>query len=496
MLVDRFGNPLGNIEPHAVSSHIEAKPLSTDARQTVDEDRFVVRTTGSIISITDDNSWTLATLDDTNIAGQSSSVLLNQLANNHPDIGRAIWEMHNNCVTEWTWTARIREGKEDKEDPAGTQVLNEAADYLETVIGEPIEIKLGQLVDSAFLKDHFFTETIFDRDLFLDIKVIDPFTARWQQRDNDGRGQRWQIGQQQGGVFTPLESEFIRFTPLIPQVEKPYGRSVLGSSIYPMVFLLGLIKSAKKVIDTQAWPNRKATISRAELHNSGMKPEAIEILVAKLEKEVSEDMKNSGKGSQFVWDDAVKVEMIGGMNRVNLDAVEMMEKILERWIIRALKQYPILFAIDSGNSLSTNAEQQSEQFATAIDSLLRKLEALFRYHGNHILRHRFGGSYQGQAVFEMKRNNTIVRKFRTEAFKIQNESFIALHAAGAITTQELRTLSIRDDSLNNLSKIISEPLPTELVQLEQQRMQRLQAPEESNESEPEPESEPEESNEE
>ena len=473
MLVNRYGNPLGEsypIERKVISSHV---PRKTDARQTVDRDGFT-RSTGTIISPVSHLSWNLNEFNDENIVNLPASDVLNRLADQHPDIGRAIWEIHNNCVTPWTWTARMPNGKED---PIGTGILMEAADYLESVINEPIEVKLGQLIDSAFLKDHFFTETVFEREEFLNINVIDPYTARWEEREDPERGQYYQLGQEQMGKFIELTSEFIRFTPLMPQVGKPYGRSVMGASIFPMIFLLNLIKSAKKVIDTQAWPNRLATINRETLFKSGLKPQEIENLMTKLEKQVCEDMKASGKGSQFVWDAAVDVQLIGGMNRVNLDAIPMMEKILERWIIRALKQYPITFAIDSGNALSTNAEQQSEQFATAIDSLLRKLEALFRYHGNHILKHRLGGSYQGLASFELKRNNAVVRKFRTEAYAQLMTPFIQLHAAGVYTDEELRRLSIRPDLVDNMDDIITEKMPQELKDRNEERNMGPQEPE-------------------
>ena len=474
-LVDRFGNPLEYTEPSVIAEHIESKKIITDARQTIDEDRLGSSITNRIISIEDDNSWTLLDIDDEHLVNYTKFNVLDKLANQHPDIGRALWEMHNNLITQWSWQAR---GVDGEEDPAGTEVLRRASEYLEVEIDEPVEVKLGQLVDSGFLRDHWFTETVFEGEEFLDIRVIDPVTAKWQRRDNpEGRGQHWVLGQEQLGQFIELDTTFIRFTPVIPQVSKPYGRSVWGTAVYPMVFLLGLIKSAKKVIDTQAWPNRVATISRETLAKSGMPPNEIEDLVKKLNDKVTQDMEKAGKGSQFIWDGAVALEIVGGMGRVNLDAIDMMERILERWIIRALKQYPILFAIDSGNSLSTNAEQQSEQFANATDSLLRRLEAIFNYHGNNILKHRFGGSYQGRAVFEMKRNNAIVRKFRTEAFNIQNKSFIDLHTAGAISTAELRRVSMQADldTLNILSSNLEEELPPELLEKERLALEAAQA---------------------
>ena len=454
MLVNKYGQPL--------TTSISAAPVSAYTRQTIDEDRLGVNVFGGFISPQEGIDWKLAGFTEDRLVNMSASELLDSLADSSPDLSRALYDMHQNIVTSWTWTT-------EENDLAGNRILEDAADQMAREIKEPIPIKLGQLVDSGFLRDAFYTECIFNNQFFVDIKILDPFNARFQFRDTPERGQHWQLGQERNGQFEALDSEFIQYMPLIPRVTKPYGRSVVGSAIYPMVFLLGMIKSARQVIETQAWPNRLVTISREELAKAGLNPDEIEDLVKRLEKEVPETLKKGGKGAQFVFGREIAIEIVGAMNRVNMDAIEMMEKILERWIIRALKQYPVLFAITDGNALSTNAEQQLEQFASSIDSLLRKIEEIFSTHGTQILRNNGNRS---TAIFQLKRNNSLVERYRAERMQLKTQSIKEWITLGMISPQEGRTLIRTPDSFENLNELLEENLPPDAISMADRMLQR------------------------
>ena len=441
MLVNQHGQPL--------TTGRNTTTVATYTRQTIDEDRLGVNVFGAFTSPSEGIDWKLSSFSEDGLVNKSASELLDTLADSSPDLSRALWDMHQNIVTEWTWTTK-------ENDSSGNQILEDAAVRMVRIIKEPITIKLGQLVDTGFLRDAFYTEVIFDNQEFIDIKVLDPFNARFQFREDNERGQHWQLGQERNGQFEALESEFIQYMPLIPRVTKPYGRSVVGSAIYPMIFLLGMIKSARQVIETQAWPNRLVTIDRELLAKAGLDVEEIEDLVKRLEPEVEQKLKQAGKGSNLIFGREVGIEIVGAMNRFNLDAVEMMEKILERWIIRALKQYPVLFAINDGNALSTNAEQQLEQFAGAIDSLLRKIESIFSIHGTQILRNQGNRS---TAIFQLKRNNSLVERFRAERVQLKTASIERWITLGIISRQEARTLIRTPDAFESLSELLEENLP-------------------------------------
>ena len=441
MLVNQYGQPL--------TTGRSTTTVATHTRQTIDEDRLGTNVFGAFISPEEGIDWKLSSFSEDSVINKTASELIDMLADSSPDLSRALYDMHQNIVTEWTWTTQ-------ENDIAGNQILEDAAMRMARSIKEPITIKLGQLVDTGFLRDAFYTEVIFNNEEFIDIKVLDPFNARFQFREDEERGQHWQLGQERNGQFEALDSEFIQYMPLIPRAAKPYGRSITGSSIYPIVFLLGMIKSARQVIETQAWPNRLATIDRELLAKAGLTVDEIEEHVKNLEPEVEKRLREAGKGSSLIFGREVAIEIVGAMNRFNLDAIDMMEKILERWIIRALKQVPVLFGINDGNALSSNAEQQLEQFAAAIDSLLRKIESIFSTHGTQILRNQGNRS---TAIFQLKRNNSLVEKYRTERFLLKIEAIREMVTLGTISRQEARGLIRTPDSLEHLTELLEENLP-------------------------------------
>ena len=104
-------------------------------------------------------------------------------------------------------------------------------------------------------------------------------------------------------------------------------------------------------------------------------------------------MKNSKKTVQPVTGKEVAYEIIGHLGRSNIGGIEMLEAILERWIIRGLKQYPVLFGIGTTSALGTDSHIQLEAHSIFIDSLqstvedilTRKFTQIVRAQGNSCL---------------------------------------------------------------------------------------------------------------
>ena len=448
-------------------------------RQTVDNDYFGGNVFGLVVSPEEDNDWKLKSLDDLNIKNKSASEILDILADSSPDLSRALWDTHQNIVTEWTWET-------NENDEAGNRILQEAADQMELVIGEPISTKIGKLVDSGFLKGALYAENVFQQERFVDIVILDPFDARFQRRKNDERGQFWQLGQDKDGMFEALESPYVRYVPLVPRTDKPYGRPVAGSAIYPIMFLLGLFKAVRQSMMLQAFPNRVITIDRKHLADAGYTPEEINNILTSLKNQLPQQVAKSTIGSQWVEGGEFKMEIIGGVSRVNYDGIEMMERMLERHIIRGLKQFPINFAITEGTALSSgNADQQLHKEANSIDSFMRVIEKLFSIYGTQILNN--AGS-AATATFQLKRNSALTEKLIADKMDVKVD--LILKANGdqpLVTPMEARQIFKQPDGLERLSKILADDGEFEqmLKDKEEERAQLMNPPGEDNNSDSE-----------
>ena len=416
-------------------------------RSTVDEDYFAGGVFGTVIAPEEDSDWKLQSINDADIAKKSASEILDILADASPDLSRALYDMHQNIVTEWTWTT-------NENDEAGNKILQNAAYQMEHQLGESIGVKIGKLVDAAFLKGALYAENIFHNEEFVDIVILDPFNVRFRRAENEERGQYWQIGQDRGSDgFEPLNSTYVRYVPLIPRTEKPYGRPIAASAIYPIVFLLGMMKAVRQSIHIQAFPNRVYKINRKHLADAKYTPEQINKIIDDLRPRIIDQAKRSHLGTQFIEGGEFEAEIIGGINNMSYQGVEMLENILERMIIRGLKQFPINFAITEGSALSSgNADQQLEQFSNAIDSFMRRIENLFSIYGTQILNNYDRAS---TATFQLKRNHSITERIRADRMSAKMDVIIKANGGKPIITPiEGREIFKQPDGLERLNEIL------------------------------------------
>ena len=68
------------------------------------------------------------------------------------------------------------------------------------------------------------------------------------------------MGEVRNGEFIPIESDLVQYIPINPVDDHPLGIPMIGSAIYPIIFLMGVLKSLRQVIECQAWPQGLITI--------------------------------------------------------------------------------------------------------------------------------------------------------------------------------------------------------------------------------------------
>ena len=76
------------------------------------------------------------------------------------------------------------------------------------------------------------------------------------------------------------------------------------------------------------------------------------------------------------------------MGEANLSAVKMVQELMDKWIIKATKQFPISFGLAEGQALSTNSDQFAELLARQTDHLQTLLERPLNIHFTQIFTKR------------------------------------------------------------------------------------------------------------
>lgn len=439
--------------------------VTQKTRLTRDTDDPIGTGITTIVSPTEDADWKLKSFTEEQLATKSFSEMLDILVDAAPDLDRALSDMEMQIVTRYSITFL----EDDASADTATNIVQDAIDTMNYVRKESLRTKLKRLVASGYLKGAFFVEVVFNNGFFVDIRVIDPLRARFEQREDEEQGQYWQLGQEVNGEFVALDSDNVFYVPLNPVEDKPYGRSMVGTAIFPMVYLLGLMKDGRQVIKTQAWPTQVALIDRQKFieaagENNVEIYDELDGLVQRLQTKLEEDFKNATQGSQHIYGNEVSFEQIGNMGRSNFSAMEMIKDILKEWIIQALKQYPATFGIQKGNALSTNADQQLELFTTFISTFQGELEELMNSCFTRILTDAGNSS---TPVFQLQRDNSLVDKQRAERVKLKTENLSMWLEDGVITRQEYRDAIRNPEAFDELANLLAPELPSELEALGQ-----------------------------
>ena len=431
-----------------------------DGRATYDEYYVTPLSTGfAYISPDNENDWKLKSVDERELAHQQVTEIIEILLNSSPDLDRALHDMHQFCNTGWSIEC---------DDPTGLRVLENAQQQMAD-LGQDFDAKIDELISSGFLWGALYSESIFDLNGsdFVDLAIISPAQARFQRRDGEVRGQYWQLGQEEKGRFVELTDPTIMYKNLNPIPDKPFGRPMVSSAIFGLVFQLGLLKSLRQVIDTQAWPRQFWKIDRELLSKLEINPKGQQAIIDDNRKKIEQYMTNSNlqKAKQPIVGSEVNVDTVGGVNRANFGAVETIQRMLDTWITRGLKQYPILFGINSGSGLSDNSGTQLEAHTIFIESFQSSIEKMINRQLQLIL--NAAGYPNAVPRFQLDRVNSLVRKSRSETLKLEVDAVSEMIKNRIINRQEGRQLL---KSFSTQLDIIDEQVPvmhdvTELIDL-------------------------------
>ena len=462
-LVNQFGQKMKNSyrKPHLYSDDSDLLLIRADGRATYDEYYLTPLSSGfAYISPDNENDWKLKSIDERELALQNATQLIEILVDSSPDLSRALHDMHQFCNTGWTLEC---------EDERGKQILDNALVQMEE-LGQDLDSKVDALIAAGFLWGALYTESVFDLNGidFVDLVVVNPAQARYQRRDDQSvRGQYWQLGQEEKGRFVPLTDPTIKYKNLNPIPDKPFGRPMISSALFGIVFQLGLLKILRQVIDTQAWPRQFWKIDRELLHEIGINPKQQKVIMDDNAKKIEQYMQNSNlqKAKQPIVGSEVNVETVGGINRANFGAIETINRVIETWVTRGLKQYPVLFGINSNSGLSDNSGIQLEAHTIFINSFQSSIEKMINSQLQLIL--NAAGQPNAVPQFRLERVNSLVRKVRAETLKLETDAVSTAVKDRIMTRDEarivLKSFSTSLDDIDSELPIMYEV--NELIQL-------------------------------
>lgn len=378
-------------------------------------------------------NWQLMTLSGRDLEYLQPTKLLELLADLSPEISRALWDFLRMCNPGYTVTARrVGSDQPDTRAQAAVQAfLDRLADQHGTV-----DIVIGRLFLGAFLRGALCAELVLDKRgrLPLDVATPDPGSIRFRRRTDPERGDIWQPGQWQAGRFVALDLPTVRYVPIDPLPNSPYGRPLAAPALYTTLFLLGILHDLRRVIQQQGYPRLDISVDVAQILEAAPHLAADTTAFYKFVQDVVAQVETAY--SQLQPDDAyihtsnVTVNQpVGAVGADSLGGIDSVITALERMAARALKTMPLMLGITEAIG-DVQSNRQYEIFAAGIKSIQHYTETL--------LERLLGLALEAQGIqasiefrFAELRAAEMLRDAQTEAMRIANAN--AKYQAGWIS---------------------------------------------------------------
>lgn len=370
--------------------------------------------------------WQMLDLDDRPLSRVRPSELFEWLADLSPDVGRALWDYLR--LLNPGYEVLVYQPGTDEPHPQGQAATDGFLALLTRLYGG-FDVVVNRLYIGQYLRGALFAELVLDPagSAPVDLVVPDPATARFKLVDDPVRGQVWQLGQLQAGSFVPLERDTVQYVPVDPFPGSPYGRPVAAPALSTALFLLGLLRDLKRVVQQQGYPRldvevvleQLATVMPDYVADSDQDKKAwVDAIVA----EVQASYATLQPEDAYVHSSVIKINRpVGTVDSSSLGAIDGLFRALERLLVRALKTVPFMMAVAE----STTETQANRQW----EALLQSIKAL-QHLAENLLGSLLGLGLQAQGIaadvrvrFAENRASEVMRDEQARALRNANSFF-------------------------------------------------------------------------
>lgn len=385
-----------------------------------------------------ESQWRVQDLDSRTLSRISPARLVELLADLSPEISRALFDFIRMFNPGHELTALQADG--ETLDERATTALAEFETTLKALYGS-FDVVLSRLIFGGFMRGAFFGEVVLDRRgrLPIDFATPDPFSARFKKEADPDRGEIWRLGQWVNGEFRRLDDvPTVRYVPIDPAPNSPYGRAPVAPALFTTLFLTGLLHDLRRVVAQQGYPRIVVTVNLEKLANAA--PETAPLGSSEFENwvtatvdEIERVFASLEPDDAYITTDVVEVKNpVGAVDASSLGGIDALLATLERMAIRALKTIPLLLGVSEGAG-ETHANRQWEIYAAGIKSIQHLLESM--------LESLFTVALEAQGIqatvrfrFGELRASELLRDAQTEAMQIANEK--AKYEAGWTSQDE------------------------------------------------------------
>ena len=329
-----------------------------------------------------DEAWQVLHANRALLERLSPARLLEVLADMSPEVSKALWDFLRMCNPGWEAMAQRKSAGGKAIPHIRGQAATDAFFVLLDDYYGAADVIFGRLFMGAFMRGALFCELVLDAEgrTPVDLVTPDPITVRFRRVLDPVRGPVWQPGQWQNGVFVALDRPTVRYTPIDPFSDSPYGRPLAASALFVSLFLLGMLHDIRRVVQQQGYPRLDVSLDTEKLatilDQYGDDPTAYDAKLSSILQEVIDAYASLEPDDAYIHTDVTTVNRpVGAVDSSSLGAIDGLITALERMATRALKSIPLMMGLDRSTS-ETNSNREWEIFAAGIKSIQHYAETM------------------------------------------------------------------------------------------------------------------------
>jgi len=322
-------------------------------------------------------SYERVDLTKLNIASMQVHQVMEILGDVSPEVSQALW--NNLLMTNSGYELKVLDAAGNP-DEQGQAMLDELVTRFNPHAGG-LDGIIDQWHYTAYLQGAMAGEIVLSKGLkdVDDIFPISPWTIQFERDEPYPRPvQRlpWETKARE------LNTATFYYLPILPAVDDPYGRAPFSAVLSALQFDLQMLVDLRIAMHANAWDRLDITVLETAIveampEKDRLNPVTRRAWVQSVMDEVRSSVSDMRADDTLIHTDATTIKPVQSGNR-NVAAIQVF-RMLERRIIRGLKQLPILMGSNEGTT-ETHGTIQFEIYIDGIravqDRTRRMLESM------------------------------------------------------------------------------------------------------------------------
>ena len=303
-------------------------------------------------------------------------------------------------------------------------------------------------LDSAwsgiFITGGFYAELVLEigGQAPADLVFNDPSSARFMRESHPVRGKRWRLFEESTSGPKFLDNNIlVKYIGFDRLSDNPYGRPIIGPSVYSSIFLLGLMQDLQRAVANIGLSRMDYELDAEELLNlidrnpdiAGDDAATAQFITDQIDK-VKSVLDNLDVDDNYVHLSTVKVNYASNPMQMNMTGYNTIIEGLRRNVVNGFKGISALANI-LDSTTETHIRSQIEYYVSAIQSMQDEVSDVLTQFLN------VGNIVQGipsDMVMQFLQQRTSDRKSQAELESVKTKNVVEKFRAGLIDRDEAR----------------------------------------------------------